>query len=647
VGSALASDRVLPRTGSFETGPAVVSTTSTVFPQIQPIRAATKLIEENEPTTVSNLDPINSLVPGHLMTTPRGTPKVGFTGPGFTGYFPPDCDMGVGPGHVVAVVNLRIAIFTKTGTKTFEQDMDENGFWSGIGGASQIYSDPKVFYDSVTQRWFVYMIEVNGLGGGTAKSKVLLAVSDDNNPNGTWFKYALEAQITVGGNALWLDYPTVGMNKDGIAIGGNMFGFTAGGGVSQIIVVPKAPLLSGGSATVNSFQDTLAGTIQPARSGDPTSDKLYCMATGNGSTVRVYAIRNITSTPTVVSTTVNVPTYEGSSDAPSSGGNQLDTLGSRMFNCMFRSGKLVAAHTITTSGNATNRVRWYQVAVNNWPTSGAPTLVQSGDINNGSNHTHMGAIAVNANDDISVIYTRSSNTITADMVMSSRKTTDPLGSLGAPVVLRTSSGSYALNRWGDYFSCAVDPVDDQTFWGFGMQAAGGAWVTSVHSWVVTLGGGAGATTVNADSINTTIGSYIIGDPVSISTSDDLFYQIGSIGIPQFGQSAGAEAVFTVPGGTTQITLKQESVAGVVGGTTMIWLWNWQTGQYVLIGSSPIQASGNLARTLAVRATDVPKYMNGTNQVKALIRGHLPFRPFQNTMPNPFTYKVDLFQLLVR
>jgi len=460
-----------------------VTSTADVFPQIQPITPVNKMIEENEDRDITLSDPRNSLKAGGMLSAPRGRPKISFPGPGFTGYFPPDCDMGVGPNHVVTVVNIRIAFYSKSGTKTFEQTMDENGFWNGVGGASEVYSDPKVYYDAVSQRWFVYMIEVNGLGSGTHKSRVLLAVSDDNNPNGNWFKYSLDALITVGGNELWMDYPTVGMNKDGIAIGGNMFGFSAGGGVVQLMTVPKAPLLTGASGTVTSFQDATGGfTIQPARSWDNTNSRLYCLGRGNGGTIRVFAVNNLTSSPTLVQTTVTVPNYDFPNGSPAAGGGTLDTLDGRLFNCWFRAGKMVAAHTVRTVNNPTNHVRWYQFAVNNWPASGQPTLLQSGEINPaGTTHTHMPAIAMNSFGDISVIYSRSSSAIAADLVMSSRTTGDPSGTIGAPVLLKSSIGAYNAGRWGDYFSCVVDATDDFTFWGFGMEILNGAWQTSVHS----------------------------------------------------------------------------------------------------------------------------------------------------------------------
>jgi hypothetical protein len=98
---------------------------------------------------------------------------------------------------------------------------------------------------------------------------------------------------------------------------------------------------------------------------------------------------------------------------------------------------------------------------------------------------------------------------------------------------------------------------------------------------------------------------------------------------------------------TNMSIKIEAVSGVLGGTNTAWMWNWNLGRWDLIGSTPILVSGNTAKVLVVRSADVPKYIGPGGAARVRLRGHLPFKPFVNTMPNPFTYKVDLLKLLVR
>jgi hypothetical protein len=153
--------------------------------------------------------------------------------------------------------------------------------------------------------------------------------------------------------------------------------------------------------------------------------------------------------------------------------------------------------------------------------------------------------------------------------------------------------------------------------------------------------------VNCDSISTVIGTPLVGDPLSVSTSDNIYFQVGSVALNNLGQAGGAEAFFTVPTDVDQISIGLEAVAGVPGGTSMVWLWNWNTGQYSLIGATPIAASGNTIKTLVVRRTEVPAYVGPGGSVRALVRGHMPNRGYPFPLPVPFTYQIDLFQLLVK
>ena len=111
--------------------------------------------------------------------------------------------------------------------------------------------------------------------------------------------------------------------------------------------------------------------------------------------------------------------------------------------------------------------------------------------------------------------------------------------------------------------------------------------------------------------------------------------------------ASIQADFVVPTDTNwiQISLAANS-GGQSGGTNMVWLWNWNQQRYVLIGAVPLARSGNATRTITVRQSEVPDYIDSSGNVQALVRGHLPIR-FNHQMPNPFRYQIDLLQLGIR
>jgi hypothetical protein len=113
-----------------------------------------------------------------------------------------------------------------------------------------------------------------------------------------------------------------------------------------------------------------------------------------------------------------------------------------------------------------------------------------------------------------------------------------------------------------------------------------------------------------------------------------------------GQAATAELTFTVPTNATTMSANLEAVAGLPGGTSNVWLWNWNTSQYELIGSAPLPDLGDVAKTFDVQPSNMARYIGGGGQVKMLVRGHFPMRPFY-LPPIPFTYRIDLAELLVR
>jgi len=83
------------------------------------------------------------------------------------------------------------------------------------------------------------------------------------------------------------------------------------------------------------------------------------------------------------------------------------------------------------------------------------------------NNRWMGSAAMNGSGDIALGYSVSSSGTFPSVRYTSRVATDPLGVLpGGEVVLIAGTGSQtsSSNRWGDYSSMSVDPVDDCTFW---------------------------------------------------------------------------------------------------------------------------------------------------------------------------------------
>lgn len=153
--------------------------------------------------------------------------------------------------------------------------------------------------------------------------------------------------------------------------------------------------------------------------------------------------------------------------------------------------------------------------------------------------------------------------------------------------------------------------------------------------------------VDPVSIQTTYGTTIFGDVASVLNSDNIYYQIGSSPLGTVGQAAAAEMQFNIPADTSQISIKLETIGGIAGGTNNMWLWNWNTSQYDLIGSTPMVASGDSIKTINVPNINVGRYVGPGGSAFLLVRGHLPLKPLQYTVPSPFNYRIDQAKLLIR
>jgi hypothetical protein len=208
------------------------------------------------------------------------------------------------------MVNLAGIIYTKTGTvakSTFGLD-------SFFGLPVSSMSDPTIFYDSISGRWFASIIDIPG-------GRVVFAVSTTNDPTGIFNLYAVSA-----GRHRLPDQPYIGTSDDNFVITANIFNSagTSYFGI-QYWILNKAQLVAG-SSTVNfvtNTPDPNVFTIRPVR--HLTSTSIFYMVTNcvgacvpdpasTTSTVIVYAVSGtppgavtVTTQSVAVSTSTNPP----------------------------------------------------------------------------------------------------------------------------------------------------------------------------------------------------------------------------------------------------------------------------------------------------------------------------------------------------
>ena len=413
-----------------------------------------------------------------------------------TGWNPPDPSLAVGPDHVVVTVNMAIAFFDKEGNEQFSANLDSSGnpgFFEEVGGGSFCF-DPKCFYDAHAERFVVLALEHYDSGEG--ESFITMAVSDDSDPNGVWYKYRMWSVITNddNGNTYWVDYPGFGFDDGYYYVTGNLFGLNNGGwGGVLYRILDKTPMLTGDPVVVADVQKPGHASMQCAQHiGD--SPAAFFVGRRNNTELRVSYI-DTPENPSVVSEFVAVPNHSTPGGVPNPGGT-ISALDGRIMNAQYRDGSLWTAHGI--SGNDVNAVgRWYEIDLSNWPAV-APTLAQSGDATVAGKSTFFPAIAQNKRGEVAIIVASANDTSVPTLHLVGRKQGDPLGVMGLPTLVATSETG-ADGRWGDYFDMTIDPNNDTRFWYVGEYQANSGWHTVVGSATITC-----IEDINADgSVNIT------------------------------------------------------------------------------------------------------------------------------------------------
>ena len=378
-------------------------------------------------------------------------------------FIPPDTIGAVGPNHLMVTLKSEVAVQSRQGDVVSKVTLFD--FWNGLGHAEAF--DPKVYYDHFHRRWlFVALAD-----GFASTSALLIGVSTNSDPTGNWTLFDVDADAA---NKLWADYPNVGFNEKWVVVTVNMFSISAGGfDHSAIYAFDQQNLHASGTNKV--FSDP-GFTFVPAVNYDAAQDTLYLLTEEDEKSLRIASISGPVGQETYkTNVALAVSPESWQLDPPT--GNFLPQLGtsalidandSRLMNCVLRNGSLWCTHMIyLPAAGIVNRVaaQWWQIQP-----SGA--VLQRGRIEdpNANLHYAFPSIAVNANNDALIGYSR----FAADQFASGNYTyhfaSDPPGVTGDDIVLKEGEAPYSKDygsgrvRWGDYSGTVVDPVNDVDMW---------------------------------------------------------------------------------------------------------------------------------------------------------------------------------------
>jgi len=379
---------------------------------------------------------------------------------------PPDVSGSSGPNHLMENINSQYRIFNKSGGTV--STLSLTSFWSGITSGSP-FCDPHVIYDPNTSKW--YAVILANLNNG--HSGLFLGVSQTDDPTGSWWEYSVDVQ---GSGTTWMDYPAIGFNDNWIVVTGNMFTSSNFFSTTKILVFDKSLVTSGSAGTVPAFTDNTIFSLEPAVTYDAGITTEYMLTEWNNNSggncyVKLYTITGTPSSPVYsAGNTVgtNQPYSTSQKTAPQSGTTKkIATNDTRMRTVVYRNGLLYGSQTVFLPSSSPTRAacQVWQINPSNSTLSGFYRV----DDNTATNFYAFPSVTVNANDDLLVGYAVFSSSIFASAGYSYRTSTDPANTLQSNYTYKSGQTSYyktyggTTNRWGDYTTTTVDPVDG-SFW---------------------------------------------------------------------------------------------------------------------------------------------------------------------------------------
>jgi hypothetical protein len=415
-----------------------------------------------------------------------------FVGLSMTNSIPPDPHIAVGPNHILATVNSRFAIWDKQGNLLSDIDADT---WYASVLTNPGAFDPQIIYDHFDNRWFMLW---DSQVDNPPRAHFLISISDDDDPTGIWYNYALPANV-MGSDTVdsWGDYPQIGFDDQAIYINSRQFEFGGGKTYDRIRILDKSEYYAatGGPVAWKDIYDisypgsaVRPDVIHPVIMYSTASEYYFVHAfRGTGNFISLYRLTNPLTTPVLAGVNIPVTSYFQAPDANQLGGGT----------------PLIASNEshIKTAPVYRDGFIWYTHSVRH-PTSTTSTSLRYGKINVGTNsvveEATFGSInhwylfphlAIDKDQNIAINYTRTSLTEYAGAFYTTRLASDPPGLSGSKL-LKEGAGNYVVtfggtrNRWGDYQGIYLDPVTEYNIWMFTEYASDnntwGTWVGEIR-----------------------------------------------------------------------------------------------------------------------------------------------------------------------
>jgi len=538
------------------------------------------------------------------------------------GCLPPDTNGDVSDLHYIQWVNTRWAIYDKTDGSEVQGPTNGNSFFVGFGGKCETTNpgDPIALWDPRAQRWVMSQFVTS------APFAQCVAVSTTSDPLGTYNRY--EFDWTNFG-----DYPKMAVwsddtgSQDAYLLTTHEFQGQAFQGAALIALErdkmltgdPNAAMIRFGGFDAYGVEPVnLVGTLDAPGNACAsymhfdanTSDYLFWDMCLDWATP---ANTTISASPTRLAGAPFVPYYN---EVPQQGtANGLDPFGTHI---MYRANarafpadaptriSLVANHVVQGAVQQ-GGINWVHLNLDDHganpptPTPLDKTIIDQGTYAPDADNRWMGGIAIDGSGNIGVGFSKSSENIHPQIEITGRSLEDAAGTLrdeqNCTDGIGNGSQTSSSNRWGDYSSMSVDPVDQCTFYytnEYYPTTASASWHTRVCSFKFdTCGQPDYALVAESPTRIEMCGATASGDPTYSLRIGVLNGFTGAVSLAANGVPAGATASFS----SNPVNAPGTSILTLTNGAAL------PTGEYSIgVDGTSGADTRSIALTLGVSAT---------------------------------------------
>jgi len=295
---------------------------------------------------------------------------------------------------------------------------------------------------------------------------LLVAVSTSGDPTGTWRRFKIQASPT-NNSTIDLDFARLATTTTNIVATARVYDGDVWN-AAEVFVLPKSDAYN--NVAINGTRIIENGSFNDLTPVDSDDSVTRVISTGVTTNMRVAAVSG-TSLVNQAFWSTNFSTL----DIPV--GRQLGTTTTvdltqiDFTNAVMRNGTLWAMEEV--DGNA---VLWKQSG------SATPTTTVIRDSGSGAVAYAFPSVAVARDNSVLVAYA----IFTSNAYISSGYTyVDPLGNVSASTTIQNSDGPYRHDRWGDFTTTVVDPIDGTSFWTVAIYAMQHPTVTTQYVWATT------------------------------------------------------------------------------------------------------------------------------------------------------------------